>query len=155
MLRIVLFGLWMCGVTAASAYAAIAFSFAGPARHAGPAAGGQVFVGGLKYQTTPVISVPAIADGKVQGYIVAQFVYTVDGGTLEKLAVPPDAFIADAAFRRLFSDPAIDFHHLKAFDPAPLVASIRKTVNDRLQAPVLHDLLLHELNFVDRADIRE
>ena len=39
------------------------------------------------------LSVPMVSDGEVKGYIIAQFVFTVDGVILRKLSVPPDIFI--------------------------------------------------------------
>jgi hypothetical protein len=149
MVRVILFGLWLCTITVVSAYAAV---YMGVGRQVPTTA--QEFVSGLKYETTRAVSVPVIAKGAVQGYVVSQYVYTADTETLSKLKVPPDVFIIEEAFRHFFTDKDLDFKNLKAFDTAVLVAEIRDNVNRRLQGPVIRDLMINDLNFVSRDDLR-
>ena len=59
---------------------------------------------GLVYEKTKVINVPMIAEGSVQGYIVAQLVFTADAKVLRQLPVPPEAFVVDEAFRSIYGD---------------------------------------------------
>ena len=81
-----------------------------------------------------------ITDGKVRGYIVAQFVYTIVSTTLRELAIPPNPFIVDEAFRTIFNDTSIDFDDLKAYDKDKLTTHIRDSVNQRMQAKLVHDI---------------
>lgn len=52
---------------------------------------------GMDYEETRAISVPMIADGKVHGYVVAQFVFTIEGETLQTLSVPPNPLMMPPA----------------------------------------------------------
>ena len=88
-----------------------------------------------------------ITDGKVRGYIVAQFVYTIDSTTLRELAIPPNPFIVDEAFRTIFNDTSIDFDDLKTYDIDKLTTHIRDSVNERMQAKLVHDILVEEFSF--------
>nr|WP_319515360.1 hypothetical protein [uncultured Cohaesibacter sp.] len=102
---------------------------------------------GMDFEKTRAISVPMITDGKVRGYIVAQFVYTIDSTTLRELAIPPNPFIVDEAFRTIFNDTSIDFDDLKAYDIDKLTTHIRDSVNQRMQAKLVHDILVEEFSF--------
>jgi hypothetical protein len=91
-----------------------------------------------------------IADGNVGGYVVAQFVYLSD--PLEGQLYPPDAFIADEAFRKLNVD-KVDFNHLEKYDVAALTKDLVKKVNQRLGAEIVKDILIEQFNYVPRHDI--
>ena len=71
----------------------------GDHKEAGPA---DEFFGGLDYVKTNIMSVPIISDGAIQGYLIAQFVFTADGKVLRQLSVPPELFLTDEAFRTIF-----------------------------------------------------
>lgn len=65
--------------------------------------------GDLVRKKTMPLNVPMIANGIVEGYIVAQFIYLADTQSLKELSVPPDDFINDEAFRALYSG-QVDFN---------------------------------------------
>ena len=65
----------------------------------------------LHYHKTRALNVPMIADGAVQGYVVVQFGYT-ETDEAEHSGMPMDVFLLDEAFRFIYSDPKLDFHHL-------------------------------------------
>ena len=50
-----------------------------------------------------------ISNETIKGYILARFVYTIDGTVGNTLKVPPDPFILDEVFRRLYSTDSFDF----------------------------------------------
>ncbi|SNY92161.1 hypothetical protein SAMN04515647_2406 [Cohaesibacter sp. ES.047] len=102
---------------------------------------------GMDYEKTRAISVPMIADGKVHGYVVAQFVYTIDGSKLTTLSVPPNPFIVDEAFRAIYNDREIDFSDLKRYDLDGLTSKIRTNVNARMRGNLVHDILVEEFSF--------
>lgn len=149
MVKMIFFGFWLSLVTAASAYSAVYMGLGKPM----PPTPGE-FIAGLKYETTRPISVPVISRGSLQGYVVSQYVYTVDAKTLSLLNVPPDAFIVEEAFKHFFNDKDLDFQNLKSFDTATLVTQIRDAVNKRLHGAVIKDLMINDLNFVSRDALR-
>ena len=110
---------------------------------------------GMDFEKTRAISVPMISDGKVRGYIVAQFVYTIDSTTLRELAVPPDPYVVDEAFRAIFNDKSIHFDDLKAYDIDGLTTLIKENVNARMQAKLVHDILVEEFSFFPESAINK
>ena len=149
MIRLVLSGLWVCIVTLAASYAAASWKVG----YHPPAA--EEKVQGLQYQTTRVISVPMIKDGSVQGYVVAQFVYTIDAATLKRLSVPPEVFLLDEAFRTIYSDTSLDFQHLEKYDINKLTRNLIQQVNTRLKGDLIKDVLVDEFNYISKQDAQK
>lgn len=149
MLRLVVTGLWVCAVTAGASYGVslwMARGYAHPPQ--------QEYLEGIEYEKTKVINVPMIADGAVQGYIVAQFVFTVDAKTHRQLSVPPATFVVDEAFRAIYGDEELDFANLSRVDLKELATTIKVRVNERLQAAVVQDVLIEDFNYVAKNDLR-
>jgi len=144
MIRLVLSGLWVCIVTLAASYSAASWKVG----YHPPAA--EKEVQGLQYQTTRVISVPMIKDGSVQGYVVAQLVYTIDAATLKRLSVPPEVFLLDEAFRTIYSDTSLDFQHLEKYDINKLTGNLSQQVNSRLKFAVKLEMLFYEFNYISK-----
>ena len=110
---------------------------------------------GLQYQTTRAISVPMIKDGSVQGYVVAQFVYTIDAATLKRLSVPPEVFLLDEAFRTIYSDTSLDFQHLEKYDINKLTRNLIQQVNTKLKGDLIKDVLVDEFNYISKQDAQK
>lgn len=149
MIRLILTGAWACIVTAGASFA---ISYWKESNAAVPPR--QEYLDGLAYEKTKVMNVPMIAEGSVQGYIVAQFVFTADAKVLRQLPVPPEAFVVDEAFRKIYSDEKLDFKNLARYDLARLTQMIRERVNKRLQADVLQDVLVEDFNYVSKDQLR-
>jgi hypothetical protein len=149
-LKLILIGLWVCVVTLGSSYAATWWK----AGRVDPAVREEVS-GGTEYKKTKVINVPMVADGSVQGYIMAQFVFTVDAGVLKGMTVQPDVFLQDEAFRTLYSDDKLDFRHLEKYDISSLTKTLVQKVNERLEVKLLKDVLIQEFNYVSRDDMKK
>lgn len=149
MIKIVVSALWICAITLASSYTAASWKSRGTIAPAGEDA-----LTGLNYTKTDPINVPIIANGAVDGYVVAQFVYTADAAALNSLSVPPDPFMLDEAFRAIFSDDRIDFSHLDRFDIAALTQTIRADVNARFGTELIQDVLVEQFTFVTKDEVR-
>ena len=150
MIKLFMSGAWVCLITLAAAYGISQWV----------ASGGKLMVRkdyleGLEYEKTRMINVPMIADGAVQGYIAAQFVFTVDAKTVRQLSVPPDPFVVHEAFRRIYSEERIDFKNLKKQDLVPLLKGIKQDVNERMQANIVQDVLIEEFNYISKDDLRK
>src|SRR6516164_4094928 len=144
MIRLLLGGLWVCLVTAGTSYGVAYWKEGG-----NPQPSKDEYVeGGLQYHKTRVLSVPMVESGSVQGYIVARFVYTVEAKTMSQLSVPPDAFVVDEAFRKIYADDRLDFKALARYDLSILTSAIKKRVNERMQLDVVQDVLVDEFNYV-------
>jgi hypothetical protein len=103
--------------------------------------------GAIQRKKTAPINVPMISNGNVEGYIVAQFVYLADENSLHELSVPPDDFIADEAFRELYTSD-VDFNHLEKYDVERLTKVLAEKINHRLGKDVIQDILVAEFTYV-------
>ncbi len=111
----------------------------------------RTIVSGDGIQETAPISIPMIADGAVQGYVVAELGYTYDQNA--KAPIPPDAYLLDETFRKVYSDTTIDFRHLEKYDVNGMTKDLARRVNERLHAAVVKDVLVQAMNFVPKSDI--
>ena len=149
MVKTILIAIWVCVVMASSVYATVLFTTAPSEDKAA-----DEFFGGLDYVKSDIISVPIISDGGIRGYVVAQFVFTIDGTIMRKLSVPPNVFIIDEAFRALFAGEAVDFKNMKKYDIEGLKKNIVVNVNKRFKSELIRDVLIERLNFIPLDKVR-
>jgi PBP1b-binding outer membrane lipoprotein LpoB len=147
MIRLVVSCGWICAVTLVAVY------LAGSSRLVAPAA---VTSGrpaeSLERKKTQPINVPMIANGRIEGYVVAQFVYLADAHGLKQLPVQPDVFVADEAFRTLYST-SVDFRHLDKYDLGALTKTLAAKVNQRLGGDIVKEVLVDQFIYVPKSDI--
>jgi len=149
MIRILVTGLWICAITLLSSYAAV---YWGTGMRT--TAKDEQYLEGLEYQKIRPVHVPIIADGAVQGYILANLVFTADAATLRSLPVPPNTFIIDEAFRQIYTDETLDFRKLSKYDINGLLKKVRTNVNQRLGSEIVKDILVENFNFITKDDVR-
>ena len=149
MIKLILSGLWVCLVTLLSTYAVVAWQTA-----RAPEAEPQKLFGGLESVKTRMISVPVVADGAIHGYVMAQFVFTVDANVMKRLSVKPDVFLLDEAFRTIYAGESVDFRQFKKQDLPGLSKQIGDNVNKRLGTRLVDDVLVQELNYIAKDHVR-
>ena len=148
MMKNVMAGFWVCAVTLASCYAAVTWIVGrAPADE-------QTHYEGLQYKKLPAMNIPIVAEGAVQGYVIANLVFTADAKTLREISVPPEAFIQDEVFRHVYSDETLDFKKLSRYNVNGMIANVREKINKRLGAEIVKEILVENFNFVDKSDIR-
>jgi hypothetical protein len=96
-----------------------------------------------------------VEGGNVQGYIVARFVYTMEGRAMHQLNVPPEPFVVDEAFRRIYADDKLDFRKLARYDLSILTTAIKQRVNQRMQAEIVQDVLVEDFNYVSKEEFQK
>jgi flagellar basal body-associated protein FliL len=148
MIKLIASCVWICLLTSAAAYAAI---FLSGYHAAAPPPKEQSSSPAMEFKKLPAISIPMIADGAVQGYVVAELGYTYDQNV--KAPIPPDAYLLDETFRKVYSDTTLDFRHLEKYDVNAMTRDLARRVNQRLHAAVVKDVLVQALNFVPKSDI--
>lgn len=148
MFKILATGIWMAVVTAGSSYGAVYWM-----THMNGSDPAAAILEGLDYEKTRPINVPVIEDGRLQGYVVAQFVFTADAAALARLPVPPHPFIVDEAFRLIYEDRSLDFNHLERYDLETLKTRIREKVNERMNGPFIQEILVEEFNYFSKDDV--
>lgn len=149
MLKLVLLGGWLIAVTAASTYGAVFLQ-----QLPGAVEPTTEVDAGVESFKTEMTSVPMVRGGEVVGYVIIQLSFQADRKTLEELDVEPTPYLADAVFRVIFSSDDIDFRRLRGSDLNRLTAGIRNEVNERLGRPLVREVLILQLNFVRKEDIR-
>lgn len=147
MIRTALVALWICAITIASAYYGATWKVA---------IQGDDEKSLTKLSTTKVkpVNVPVVRDGKVTGYIVAQFTFVADAETIKGLTVKPDAFLLDAAYKGLYSRAEFDLSKLDKDSWSTFAKSVKDQVNARYGSEVLKDVLLEEFGFVPAGTAR-
>lgn len=145
MIKLLIIGVWACVVTLGSSY--VVFSMSAPEA---PGSAESDFYDGLDYRSTGAITVPIIADKAVKGYILARFVYTIDGKTVAKLTVPPEPFVLDEAFRRLYASDDFDFENPERFDLPAFMEEIKTAVNGRYGEDLVQDILVEQFDYLPK-----
>lgn len=146
--RLLVLGAWICGVTLVSGHLALTW------RAETPPAAETPFFEGLEYEETALIHVPIIANGDVQGYVAAQFVFTADARTLRQMTVKPHAYVRDEALRAIYSNGKVDFSRLERVDIDALLKTVKTGVNARLGGELVKDMLVKEFNYVRKDQLR-
>jgi len=146
-IRTAFVGLWICAVTIASGYL-------GTTWQAEKQIDDEKSL--IKMATIKVrpVNVPVVRDGKVTGYIVAQFTFIANADTVKHLSVKPDAFLLDAAYKGLYSRAEFDLSRLDKANWSTFAQSVKDQVNARYGSEVLKDVLLEEFGFVPAGTAR-
>lgn len=150
MIKFVVAALWIAAVTVGSVY----YSFNTQQQETVETPAASIF-GGLDYVSTGMISVPLLRDKKVYGYFLARLVYTVEPEKVKKLAVPVDTLLVDQVYDYLYANPHIDFVERTNLDLDALREGVRDSVNTRVGEKLVHEVLIEQLDFLTREDIRE
>ncbi len=148
MIRMVLTGLWMCVVVAVASHVVLDYR----ARAAGVQPEDKFY--GLTYKKTKVLTVPILSNGAIDGFVVAQFVFTADAQALREAPLPPESFILDEAYQAIFANQEINFRRLRSFDMQAFLGGIAKRANARLGRELVREIMVEEFNFVDKTQVR-
>lgn len=147
MKKLLLGGVWVCAVTSAAVY------FASLNAGGASATSEEDYLQGIDYVKTRQITVPRISQGKIQGYVIARFVFTADAQALRHLAVPPEVFVVDEAFRTIYGDDKLDFEDLQKVDLTVLTDMITAKVNERVQPDLVKETLVEQFDYVPYSSI--
>ncbi|MER9656322.1 hypothetical protein NKJ26_22995 [Mesorhizobium sp. M0152] len=150
MIKVIAIAVWICAAT----LGAVFYSFQAAGKN-GVGETPKPMLGGLDYVKTEVISVPLIRDARIDGYFLTKLVYTVEPEQIKKLSIPAEALITDQVYSYLYSNPQIDFTKKETIDLDAFRAAIRDTVNTRVGATLVHEVLVDQVNFLSKDEIRD
>jgi len=108
----------------------------------------------LEELRTKAINVPIIGDGIIQGYMVAQFVLTVDGNITKKISISPEAYVLDEAFKTIYAGEQVNFQNMKKQDLPVLAKKLGENVNKRLGLDLVQEVLIDQLSYIPKKDVR-
>ena len=156
MIKLILVGLWACAITLSSCWAVVSWTAASKLAESEQVHGhgGEKSGSTLEHVRTKMISVPIIAEGAIQGYVIAQFIFSIDAKQLKQLSIRPEAILLDEAFKVIYAGEAIDFRNIKKQDLPAMLKSINEGVNKRFGSQIVESVLIQELNYISKAEAR-
>lgn len=149
MLKLVILGIWVIIVTAGATFGSVHLRTLSSGE--GSETQEDLGVEELKADMT---SVPMIRGGDIIGYLIIQLSYQADRRVLFEMKLEPLPYINDAAFRSIFASTDVDFRRLRGSDLDRLTSAIMKEANIRIGADLVRQVLIQQLNFVPKEDIR-
>lgn len=148
MIKLLATGLWASVVTLGAVFGVLEWQ-----KNARTGDGGQAEVKIEEYRTK-AINVPIIGNGDIQGYMVAQFVFTVDALAMRKLAIDPEIYVLDEAFKTIYAGEQINFQNMKKQDLPALAKALADNVNGRLGLPIVQEVLIDQLSYIPKREMR-
>lgn len=148
MIKLLGTGLWASIVTLAAVFGVLEWQ---KGKGPGQTAEAEML---LEEYRTKAINVPIIGNGKLQGYMVAQFVFTVDGIAMRKLAVNPEIYVLDEAFKTIYAGDTISFENMKKQDLPVLAQALADNVNKRLGVAIVQEVLIDQLSYIPKGEMR-
>lgn len=150
MLKLVLTGIWVAIVTLGSVYLSIQLSKpADPAAEEAKKKAVQELVRGEQ------VTLPVISNGSVEGYFLTKASYIVDKSKMEGITLPIPALLTDEMFTALVGDRVIRVEDNRDLDVKALRERIRKALNKRLGTEAVVDVILEQVDYLSKADIRK
>lgn len=150
MIKFIAATLWICAVTVGAVF----YSFQASGARDEAAAAKRLF-GGLDYVSTDIITVPYVRNARVDGYFLTKLVFTAEPAQLAKLSIPPNSLITDQVYSYLYSNPQIDFSDRTAIDLDAFRTSLRDSINTRVEADLIKEVLVDQIDFLTKDDIRD
>ncbi|WP_299866126.1 hypothetical protein [uncultured Hoeflea sp.] len=149
MIKLLATGVWICAVALASVYFSVQTANKKEGADPDPA-----MFGGLETVRGEVTSIPVISGGAVKGYFLTRLSYTIDPSKAGALTIPVPDLVTDALYSALVGEQLIDFPNMTKFDLDGFKSHIRDTINERLGEQVFHDVIVEQIDFLSKEDIR-
>tara|TARA_R110002020_G_scaffold47500_3_gene135058 strand:+ start:21 stop:563 length:543 start_codon:yes stop_codon:yes gene_type:complete len=149
MIKLLITGVWICAVALASVYFSVQTANKKEQVEPDPA-----MFGGLETVRGDMVSIPVINDGAVNGYFLTKLSYTVDPEKVKALTIPMPDLVTDALYTALVGEQLIDFSGMQKFDLEAFKAKVKDTLNTRLGEEVFHDVIVEQIDYLSKADIR-
>jgi hypothetical protein len=150
MVKFALAAIWIAAVALGSVYYSFNNSKDNPEGPNEPS-----LFGGLDYLKTGIVSVPLFREGRVYGYFLARLVYTIEPARLAALTLPAEAVVVDQVYDYLFANPDIDYHDKATIDLDSIREGIRDSINERVGEKLVHDVMIEQVDFLSKSDIRD
>ncbi|KAA3506340.1 hypothetical protein GOZ89_08255 [Agrobacterium vitis] len=148
MVKIVIAGVWACIVALVAVYFSIQVATAPPPVEVAKAPPTEVVRG-------EAITVPFLENGKVKGYFIGRFSFMVDKEKAGAMQMPMTELMTDQLFTLLVGNSMVDLSKSTKLDIDGFKQAIKTGINKRLGSDVINDVLIEQLDFLGKDDIRE
>ncbi len=149
MLKLVAIGFWIIAVTAGATFGSVYI-----AKSSGQTEAEEEPDLGVEELKSEMTSFPIMRNGGVTGYLILQLSFSTDRRLLAERKVDPLPYLMDAAFRVIFARTDVDFRRLRSRDLEQVTAAIATEANSRLGMELVRHVLVQQVNFVNKEDIR-
>jgi hypothetical protein len=150
MIKFIAAAVWLGAVTIGSVFYSFQSAQGLPENRVEP----SIF-GGLEQIRSEIISVPVVKNGQITGYFLTRLLYTAEAEKLKRLTVPAEALIIDVVYGYLFANPQIDFSRKEQIDLDLFRDGIRDSVNERVKDTLIHDVLIQQIEYLAKAEMRD
>ncbi|MFK0384916.1 MULTISPECIES: flagellar basal body-associated FliL family protein [Rhizobium/Agrobacterium group] len=149
MLKLLLTGVWVCAVTLGAVYFSVQMATA-PA----PVDEAEAKKANLQLVKGESITIPVINDGGVNGYFLSRISLRVDKQKIAKIELPATQLVTDELFTLLAGSSMVNIANVSTFDPEAFKQHIREGLNGKLGEEIVEDVLIEQLDYLSKADIR-
>ena len=80
--------------------------------------------------------------------------FTVDAAAMRKLAVNPEVYVLDEAFKTIYAGDQISFENMKKQDLPVLAKTLADNVNKRLGVTIVQEVLIDQLSYIPKNEMR-
>lgn len=149
MVKLIITGLWVCIVTLGAVYFSVQMSLPKP-----PVDEAQLLREKSELVKGENINVPLLSNGAVQGYFITRISFLMDKEKIKGVHLPVTEMMTDELFTLLVGNKMVDLSNTKSFDLETFRKSIKDTLNERFQGDYVLDVLVEQLDYLSKDDIR-
>lgn len=91
----------------------------------------------------------------MNGYFLSRISLRVDKDKMAKIELPATQLMTDELFTLLAGSSMVNIANISTFDPDVFKQRIREGLNKKLGDEVVGDVLIEQLDYLSKADIRE
>ena len=99
-------------------------------------------------------SVPILRDGMAAGYVMVKLTANIGAGRAKALPMKIEDVIVDEAYRVIHAVTSEDAARSSKFDLDRIMADIVERVNKSTKQAVIYSVLIQDIAFIDKKDIR-
>jgi hypothetical protein len=148
MIKFVIVGVWACVVALGAAYGSVWMATRPAPDPAAEQKQQQQYVKGES------INIPIIANDQVTGYFLTKISFMMDKEKAKDLKIPLTELTTDELFSLLVGNKMVDIGHISNFNLPAFRDDIKKNMNERLGGDYVDSVLVEQLDYLSKDEIR-
>ncbi|MFD1745990.1 hypothetical protein ACFSE1_11010 [Rhizobium helianthi] len=149
MVKLILTGLWVCIVTLGAVFFSVQMSKPKP-----PVDEAAQLRDKSELVKGESINIPMLKDGAVQGYFITRISFMMDKEKIKGVNLPLTEMMTDELFTLLVGNKMVDLSNTGGFDLQAFRNAIKQKLNERFQEEYVLDVLVEQLDYLSKDDIR-